>query len=681
MIKKYPFFPCLVGLGILATSALTTLSAQERQAITNNTPKFVASATNLGSVDASTIIDVSIWLKPHNKAALDALAHSLYDRDSPQYHHWLTKASFVANYAPTEAEANSIKNFLKSNNLAIVSVGPDNFYVRASGTVAAVSSAFHVTLNNYQVNGKTIRANAEDPSVSAEVAPLVNSISGLDSLEYTHPYISQLALGQSLPTPPGASSVTTSAVTDASSSSSLSFNSVCFTGTTTETFTTAGGLPKATYTGNEYTNSNTGCGYVPSNIRAAYNLNPLYSNGLDGTGQTIVIIDWCGSPTIKSDANAFSAQFGLPKLTSANFKIINTPTPSQCAAPDPEINIDVEWSHAIAPGAAIDLVVPPSATFQDVDEGFFYAVDYQLGNVISGSYGSEELYTPSTVLTTEDLISETAAVLGISANFSSGDGGDFTFDAPQYNPASVSAPADSPYATAVGGISLALTSSNTIAWQSGWGTNETELSDAGYVYDPPTEYQYFNFGSGGGESAFFAKPLFQNNLPGAGRQLPDVSWLADPFTGAYIAISEPFTTPELTYQVYGGTSLACPMFSGLWAIANQAAGAPLGQAAPYLYNLPASAIIDIVPHSSKTNVTGVVKDSSGKTSYSAAELAEPLENTTTFESAIWNVPLYEDTAILITFGTDSGLTTGPGWDNVTGVGVPNGAAFVNAFKP
>ena len=168
----------------------------------------------------------------------------------------------------------------------------------------------------------------------------------------------------------------------------------------------------------------------PQNIHDAYNLTALYHEGYDGTGQTIVIIDWCGSPTIKKDTNAFSAQFGLPKLTSANFKIINTPTPSYCAAPDPEINIDVEWAHAIAPGAAIDLVVPPSASYQDVNQALFYAVNYQLGNVISNSYGGEELYTPETELVTVDLINEIAALFGISANYSSGDEGDFTFDYP-----------------------------------------------------------------------------------------------------------------------------------------------------------------------------------------------------------------------------------------------------------
>jgi hypothetical protein len=67
--------------------------------------------------------------------------------------------------------------------------------------------------------------------------------------------------------------------------------------------------------------------------------------------------------------------------------------------------------------------------------------------------------------------------------------------------------------------------------------------------------------------------------------------------------------------------------------------------------------------------------------YTAAELAGPLENTTSFVTGIWNYPLSQDTTYVLSFGTDSGLTTGPGWDNVTGVGVPNAAAFAAHFKP
>jgi hypothetical protein len=122
------------------------------------------------------------------------------------------------------------------------------------------------------------------------------------------------------------------------------------------------------------------------------------------------------------------------------------------------------------------------------------------------------------------------------------------------------------------------------------------------------------------------------------------------------------------------------MFSALWAIANQAAGQPLGQAAPYLYSLPSNAITDVVPQTSKTNVTGVVTDSSGKTSYTAAELAEVPGYSQPFLSAIWDYPL-DELNVLLTFGTDSGLNVTKGWDNVTGLGTPSGTDFVRAFVP
>jgi len=132
---------------------------------------------------------------------------------------------------------------------------------------------------------------------------------------------------------------------------------------------------------------------------------------------------------------------------------------------------------------------------------------------------------------------------GISSNFSSGDYGDFTFGYPQYNPPSVSYPADAPYATAVGGVSLALNADNSIAWQDGWGTNEILLAESGFVPDPPESFG-FDFGAGGGPSGYFAKPKYQKKLAGKFRQLPDISWLADPFTGVVILISIPGQLPE-----------------------------------------------------------------------------------------------------------------------------------------
>ena len=118
--------------------------------------------------------------------------------------------------------------------------------------------------------------------------------------------------------------------------------------------------------------------------------------------------------------------------------------------------------------------------------------------MISGSYGAPESFVPSTILDTENLINEIGAASGISANFSSGDNGDFT----DYGiPATVSTPADTPWGTSVGGVTVSLNADNSIAWQAGWGNNQILIAEEGFVADPVT-YESFGFigGAGGGPS-------------------------------------------------------------------------------------------------------------------------------------------------------------------------------------
>jgi hypothetical protein len=120
------------------------------------------------------------------------------------------------------------------------------------------------------------------------------------------------------------------------------------------------------------------------------------------------------------------------------------------------------------------------------------------------------------------------------------------------------------------------------------------------------------------------------------------------------------------------------MFSAIWAIANQAAGEPLGQAAASLYDLPADAISDVtdVVPASANNVTGTISvPGNPPVTVTADELAAPLGNTTGYVSALFQSSSSTRWDVF-TFGTDSSLTTGPGWDNVTGVGTPNGLSFV-----
>ena len=690
-------FQWLLYVSVLVAMSRTAMSASpvEGRLVTNNTPGYVGTAKNLGAEDRAKLIEVTIWLQLHNRSQFDALTQSLYDRTSPNYHHWLKQGDIAARFAPTAQEAKTVQEFVAAHNLMLVKMGPSNFYVRARGTVGDVEKAFQVQLNNYQVGDKTIRANAVDPYVEGAAGPLVRAVSGLDTGEFEHTLMAR-------PTSIGGSKSAVAAATQAAAVSSPDFfSSQCFTGTEKESFSTHGDgeLPIGTYSGNKLnlqSQTGPGCGYTPAEIQTAYKLTGLYNEGYDGKGQTIAIVDWCGSFTIQADANAFSTQFGLPQLTSSNFNITYT-APSKCIAFDQvEINLDVEWAHAIAPGANINLVVPPSANFQDVDEAEFDVANLGLGNVLSGSFGAAEGLVAATEVETESLIAEIGAATGISYNFASGDSGNFVLTDDVFLP-TVSAPADSPWATAVGGVTLALKSDNSIAWQAGWGNNVNVLAAQGTVADPPIG-EFFG-GSGGGPSncvtkitrfrrpictGGFSKPPYQHaSVPGAFRQLPDVSWLADPFTGAVILISIPGQVPEQVFQVFGGTSLATPMFSALWAIANQEAlaggGTELGQAAPYLYSLPSGTVSDIVPVTSKTNVTGSIQDSNGTTKYTAAQLASASPTQHQFVSALWDLFTVDDAVAVVSFGTDFGLQTNKGWDNMTGVGTPNAQAFADFF--
>ena len=695
-------FQWLSSLTVVIAMSCAPLSAGTAggKLVTNSTPSYVATAKNLGPEDSAKVIEVSIWLQLHNRSQFDALTQSLYDRSSPNYHHWLKPSDIAARFAPTAQEVRTVQQFFAGHNLTVVKTGPNNFYVRARGTVGDVERAFQIQLNNYQVGDKTIRANAGDPYVEGAAGALVRAVSGLDTGEFEHPLMAKPTMAK--PTSIGGSKSASAAAAQAAAVSNSDFYSQqCFTGTETESFSTNadGELPIGTYSGNKLnlqSATSPGCGYTPSSIQTAYNLTGLYNEGYDGTGQTIAIVDWCGSATIQSDANAFSTKFGLPQLTSSNFAITYT-APSECIASDQvEINLDVEWAHAIAPGANINLVVPPSANFQDVDEAEFDVANYGLGNVLSGSFGSPEALTATTELDTENLISEIGAARGISFNFATGDEGTYALTDDIFLP-TVNAPADSPWSTAVGGVTLALNSDNSIAWQAGWGNNVNVVAAEGIVADPPVGEFYA--GSGGGPSncvtkhtefrrpictGGFLKPSYQGkSVPGKYRQLPDISWLADPFTGAVILISIPGQLPEQVFQVVGGTSLATPMFSALWAIANQEAlaggGTELGQAAPYLYSLPAGTISDIVPVTSATNVTGSVRDSQGTKKYNAARLAGATPTEHEFVSALWDIFTDEYTAAVVSFGTDPGLNITAGWDSVTGVGTPNAQAFADFF--
>jgi subtilase family serine protease len=645
------------------------------QYIANNTAAFVATAQKIGATDESASIKISVWLKPRNRAQMDALAQELYDPSSPNYRHWLTRQEVAQRFAPTAAEAQVVKAFLEFHQLTVSRIGPDNFYVRASGTIAQVEQAFAVQIDNYRTNGQTVRANAADPYVEGPAAALIQAVSGLDDVAFQNADV----LRPSVVSSQGLA-IAQQGIAPASSRSTTSgFQSRCFPGTVVEHRTTYGGYPKATYSGNEYApGSGGGCAYAPADIRAAYNLDALYAEGYDGKGQTIVLIEDCGSPTLLDDANAFSERFGLPLLTASNFSITSM-GPSACTGYYPNIDADVEWAHAIAPGAALAVVYSVTNGPQDVDDAMFYALNYGLGTVICNDNGVPEFLLPETEAQNENLISEIAALEGISANYPGAvAGGVFFFESPVV-------PADGPYATGIGGISLALGANGSIAFETAWEDHVSEVLGQGTIYDPAVEPVLGGYlgGGVGGPSAYFAKPSFQKGVAGTQRGEPDFSWVADPYTGLIAAATTANQEPPQSWFAVGGTGVATSMFSALWAIANQKAGIALGQAAPYLYSMPATAVTDIVPYSSTKDVVATVREtSSSSTTFDAAQtllLPPYTAQFGPFYSALWENPDGEEnTSLVLSFGGDFLNKVAVGWDEVTGVGAPRDAkAFVD----
>jgi subtilase family serine protease len=281
-----------------------------------------------------------------------------------------------------------------------------------------------------------------------------------------------------------------------------------------------------------------------------------------------------------------------------------------------------------------------------------HVVDERLAQIVTNSYGfTTELLHPGFVKPFEDTLIQ-AAIEGIGVYFSSGDNGDESL---LYGFATTDYPASSPWVTAVGGTSLGISSTNTRTIETGWGTSNYN-SDPTTLVSTRTTWLY---GAGGGVSRVFAEPSYQKyaGLNLSGRGVPDVAALADPQTGLLVGQTQTF--PDGTYYDeyrIGGTSLASPIFAGLMALADQAAGRAHGFANPLFYANP-SAFYDVV---------------SVKTAVARKNYVNGVDAT---NGTVDRLRTFDDYSGSPTQHTDTG------WDNVTGLGAPGNPSkpFLSTF--
>jgi subtilase family serine protease len=394
--------------------------------------------------------------------------------------------------------------------------------------------------------------------------------------------------------------------------------------------------------------------YGPDQLQAAYNEQPLFNAGITGAGQTIVIVDSFGSPTIKADLAVFDAQYNLPAPPS--FKIIQ---PAGAVPPfDPtdangdvgwagETTLDVEWAHSMAPGANILLVETPvaetegTAGMPQIVKAENYVINHHLGQVISQSFGATEPTFPSA-----------AAIMGLrSAYFNAarnhvtvlaatGDAG-ATDDSNAagtllYTHRAIDWPSSDPLVTAVGGTQLALLTTGQrtqadVVWND---TNNYALNDAFSGSPDPAANA-----TGGGISTVFARPSYQDSVAGVvgdHRGVPDISMSAA--CSGLVNTYDSFPGEPTGWYVNCGTSEATPLFAGIVALADQLAGHSLGLINPALYALSAA------------RAPGVVDVTAGNNSVSFSQ----------------NNQLF----------TVQGYSARPGYDLASGVGTVNADLFV-----
>jgi len=265
-------------------------------------------------------------------------------------------------------------------------------------------------------------------------------------------------------------------------------------------------------------------GYGPTQIRTAYGLSQLSATG---AGQTIAIVDAYGSPTIQNDLAYFCTKFGIPLTKGTLTVAYPAGVPKIDAGWALETSLDVEWAHAIAPGANILLVVAKSASMSDLLVAIDYATSHG-AQVVSNSWGGSEFSTEANY---ESHFTKSGVVYVAS----SGDSG-----------AGAEWPAASPNVLSVGGTTLT-NPTNSNRGETGWS------------------------GSGGGSSVYMTRPSYQSNwstIVGLKRGVPDVAFDADPNTGVAVYDSTKYNTQSGWFEV-GGTSFSAPAWAAMIVLADQ----------------------------------------------------------------------------------------------------------------
>lgn len=558
-----------------------------------------ATATDLGASNTSQTVTVTLILKLHNQADLESFIQHTVTQGDPLYHQFLTTDQFSARYGATASEISRVQAFLKQQGITPGAVSSNHLSMQATGTLAQFNTVFKAAVHDYQsASGEHFHRPSSQPVIPSVIADTLISATGLNTQAKAHP-----------------NNVRVNATASAKPA---------FKGTSIlQASGTATGIPGE---------------YTVGDVANFYNINPLYKAGVNGKGSTVAIVTL--ADFLPSDAYAYWSLIGLP-VKPNRITQIHVDGGGPLSGPDGsgETSLDVEQSGGLAPWADIRVYDAPN-TNQGFVDAFYDAVSDNIADSISVSWGGAEIdYYPqlnggvdeTDVLLAFHQIFMEAAAQGISMFTATGDSGAYQLaeevDPTQYTtPLTVQSPADDPYIVGAGGTTLPYDMSFTLYYgdtavtgpvisdphEKVWGWDYlVNYATSNHLAPPPGGWhaRYFSVGSGGGVSVFWGEPLYQKFTAGiqrsvpnqsfnyiggstpqvilklpanfAGRNLPDISLNADPYTG-YIIVS---TEDGGEIADYGGTSFVAPQLNGISALLRQSTGHRIGLWNPQIYAL------------------------------------------------------------------------------------------------
>jgi hypothetical protein len=625
---------------------------------------------------------------PAQEAAIKQLLAEQQNQSSSSYHQWLTPEQYGQSFGPSDQDIRTITTWLQSHGFDVANVSPGRHVIEFSGTASQVQEAFHTTIHHYSVDGEEHWANSSDPQIPAALAPVVVGVKSLHNFRarptshYTGLYRRDKGTGQ----------------------------------------TTQISGPKFTFTsgGEDF------FALGPADFATIYNVTPLWNAGIDGTGETIAIIQ--ESNINVSDVHNFRALFNLP--VNDPEIVLNGPDPGIDPGIEPEAVIDVTWSGAVAKGAKIKMIVSSSTnTTEGIALSAQYLADHNIASISSMSFGQCELHLGTAGNQFWNAVWQQAAAEGISAFVSAGDGGsagcdNFDTQTMARDGLAISGDASTPYDIAVGGTDFGGNFFNPAAFWSATNDPTTQGSALSYIPELPWNdscansiFAFIGFptdpiancndanlagflniigGSGGKSSCIasdgthiasctggYAKPSWQTGVgvpADSVRDIPDVSLFAsNGFLQSFYIICEADLSPTGTCDLnppyedfagFGGTSVSSPAFAGILGLVNQKTHSRQGNANFVFYKLAAE------QNPANCNVNG-------NATLTTLPAASCIFNDITADTNA--VPCATGSPNCSTEGTDpigvlTGYNSGVGYDLTTGLGSVNATNLVNNWK-